>query len=130
MYVYAIQARGYVKIGKANNPEARMAELQVGNPVELILRVKLPCKSEAAAEQLECTLQRMFSRFRVRGEWFEYSPIARLLDALPGCASTDETCQMIRARFKVQRAKRQQRHARVAEESHAELNREFRDVIG
>ena len=130
MYVYAVQARGYVKIGKANNPEARLTELQVGNPVKLVMRLRIPCKSEAAAEHLESTLQRMFGRFRVRGEWFEYSPIARLIDALPTCASTHEMCQMIRAHFRVQRAKRQERHARATTESHAELDREFRDIIG
>ena len=31
MYVYAIQARQYVKIGKANDPGTRLNDLQVGN---------------------------------------------------------------------------------------------------
>jgi hypothetical protein len=109
MYVYAIQARGFVKIGKANVPEQRMADLQVGNPVQLILRMKIPCKSEKAAEQLEYILQRMFRRFEIRGEWFEYGPIARVLPHIERCTTTDEMCQKIREHFSHQRHKRLQR---------------------
>jgi hypothetical protein len=45
-----------VKIGKANNPVARLAELQVVNPVDLVLLLKMACKSEAAAAHLERVL--------------------------------------------------------------------------
>lgn len=106
MYVYAIQARGYVKIGKANVPEDRLQELQVGNPVELKLVMKIPCKSGMAAEQLEYVLQRVLKRFHIRGEWFEYGPIARVLRELPRCRTTDEMCQKIREHFAHQKRKR------------------------
>lgn len=106
MYVYAIRARQYVKIGKANNPVERMDALQVGNPVELSSLFKLPCPSEKAAEQLEYVLHRMFKKFNSLGEWFEYGPIAKPLALLPACKTTDEMCSQIRSHFKSQHEKR------------------------
>lgn len=106
MYVYAIQARGFVKIGKANNPVQRMADLQVGNPVDLVMRMKIPCKSEKSAEHLERVLHSMFRRFEIRGEWFEYGPICRVLPHIQGCRTVDEMCGKIRDHFFHQRQKR------------------------
>lgn len=112
MYVYFIRARDYVKIGKANVPEVRLQELQVGNPVPLVLLAKLPCRGERAAEHLEFVLQSVLRRYQIRGEWFEYGPIARVLKELPSCNSVDDMCRKIRSHFAHQRAKRIERKAR------------------
>lgn len=70
--VYFIHNRraGTVKIGVAWNPVKRMADLQVANADELRL---LGCI--AALEPDEIELHRRFSRFRIRGEWFQAHPI-------------------------------------------------------
>lgn len=77
--VYFIQSGtdGPIKIGKANDPEARLAELQVGSPSALRLIGSIP---GGIAE--ERALHARFSADRVRGEWF--SPSAPLLDYLAG----------------------------------------------
>jgi hypothetical protein len=67
-FVYFIQpiAGGLVKIGVSVAPEARLAALQCGSPVDLqILRV-IPC----ADRKLESRIHAAFAEHRVRGEWF------------------------------------------------------------
>jgi len=106
MYVYAIQANQYVKIGKANNPRDRMNDLQVGNPVKLKMLFKILCQSEKAAEQTEAVLHKLLNRYAANGEWFQYGPIAYIIRGLPQCKSLDEMCSLIRQHFKHQRRKR------------------------
>jgi len=59
-----------VKIGLARNVEARCANLQVGNPRELIIRLKIGPISPEHASSLEKKLHRRFKEHRLRGEWF------------------------------------------------------------
>lgn len=78
MFVYFIRTRAkppMVKIGKANDPQSRMAELQTGCPYNLELIGKIPCKSEAHAFEIEESAHHVFRKFRVRGEWFKYKRI-------------------------------------------------------
>ena len=63
--------RGPIKIGVANNVEVRMAELQIGNPYELILLASIPVSSRKRAEALEKSLHRKFAGQHIRGEWFQ-----------------------------------------------------------
>lgn len=66
LFVYVIQdSSGAVKIGKANNPVARLSELQCGNPYPLTLRAVV-----VAYYGTEETLHYLWARYRVRGEWF------------------------------------------------------------
>lgn len=67
-YVYVIQAGRFVKIGRSQNPHARMADLQGAHPVELRMVAILPC---AAAVDTELRLHERFAERRTRGEWFE-----------------------------------------------------------
>lgn len=66
-FVYFVQqgSDGPVKIGLGADPEARLIELQVGNPDPLYLRVTIP--GDVA---LEGALHRRFGEWHVRGEWF------------------------------------------------------------
>jgi Meiotically up-regulated gene 113 len=84
MYVYFIKAGGprvMLKIGKANDPKARMAELQTGCPDKLKLLAAVPCRSPKHAEYLEKQAHRCFQKYRARGEWFHYAPEIRKLIA-------------------------------------------------
>ena len=72
MFVYFVRSgrNGPIKIGVAKNVENRMDTLQTGNPTELILIAKVKCKSKAHAYSLETQLHKIYSRKRIRREWF------------------------------------------------------------
>lgn len=73
-FVYFVQAgdHGPVKIGKAKDPEKRIATLQTGSHVELKLRDVVPGDST-----VETMMHHRFAAARIRGEWFgaEYLPL-------------------------------------------------------
>ena len=57
---------GTVKIGKSNNPEKRLAELQIGNPHKLVLY----CVITNVSQELENRLHQLFGDLHINGEWF------------------------------------------------------------
>lgn len=70
--VYFIQsggAQGPIKIGRAEDVDARLRELQTGNPQKLTLLATM--RGGRAAER---TLHARFRTSRIRGEWFVPSP--------------------------------------------------------
>lgn len=83
MHVYFIEARypndphPFTKIGKARDPAARMAELQVGSVGRLKLLGTLRCDSDAAAFLLERRLHNLYERSHRRGEWYRLRKIDR-----------------------------------------------------
>lgn len=56
-----------VKIGKSNNPEKRLAELQTGHPHKLVLYAVV----ENVTPDYEMKLHRILAHIRKEGEWFE-----------------------------------------------------------
>lgn len=71
MAVYIIRAgsEGPVKIGKANNPVARITALQGAHYEELrVVRLLSGGRRE------EQRLHNMFAALHIRGEWFRFSP--------------------------------------------------------
>lgn len=92
MYVYFIVSKGFpkqVKIGKANDPYKRMAELQIGSPKKLDLLGSIKCKDEKTAYEAEKAAHAAFRCDWTRGEWFRCKPMTmcRILDyicAAPG----------------------------------------------
>lgn len=79
-FVYFVQAGtdGPVKIGKANDVEKRIAELQTGCPHKLELLVTVEC-ADALAKESE--FHQQFASLRIdRSEWFRWSPA--LADAM------------------------------------------------
>ena len=57
---------GTVKIGRSDNPEKRLTELQTGNPHKLVLYGVI----ENVSQELESELHRILDPFRLEGEWF------------------------------------------------------------
>ncbi|HYT91147.1 MAG TPA: GIY-YIG nuclease family protein [Gemmataceae bacterium] len=66
-YIYFVEAVGQerIKIGKADNPEARVMQLQTGSAVELRLLGVIADQPSREAE-----LHAAFAKDRVQGEWF------------------------------------------------------------
>ena len=77
MKVYFIldTASNAVKIGKANNIEQRMSDLQTGNPNPLKLIHEIECESEKQSFLLEQTLHKKLEKVRLIGEWFRYDEL-------------------------------------------------------
>jgi hypothetical protein len=81
-FIYFIEAVGQdrIKIGKADNPESRLRQLQTGSAVELRL---LGAVADNASREAET--HAVFSSERIQGEWFHATPrlreyIARVLE--------------------------------------------------
>lgn len=66
-----------IKIGYAKNPQTRLAELQTGNPDTL----SLLCTMEGD-RHLESAFHQMLAPFQVKGEWFFFGPVTRLLEGV------------------------------------------------
>jgi hypothetical protein len=61
-----------VKIGKANNIDSRISDLQTGNPNALKLIHYIDCESEEQSFVLERKLHNQYKKLRLIGEWFVY----------------------------------------------------------
>jgi hypothetical protein len=74
MKVYFILAEKMeaVKIGKANDINLRISDLQVGNPDELKLINQIDCATEEESFYVESQLHEKYKHLRIRGEWFKY----------------------------------------------------------
>ena len=68
IYLIKCKATNTCKIGYSNNPKARLAQLQTGNPfsLELVSVIK-------GDLSLEKKLHKRFEEYKLSGEWFEYS---------------------------------------------------------
>ncbi len=80
-YVYFVQESetlGPVKIGVAVDCTRRVSEMQIGNPRELFLAVRIGPLSSDAAYNLERDLHKFFDSRRIRGEWFTAKVIKKL----------------------------------------------------
>lgn len=62
------------KVGKTNEPKARMYDLQTGNPYDLSVYRLLLCNSEQHALETEKAIQKSLARYSRRGEWFGLEP--------------------------------------------------------
>jgi hypothetical protein len=69
VYFVVGMTTGLVKVGTANNPLARLRELQCGSPDRLVLVATAP-----GGPRAEVQYHQEFSADHVRGEWFELSP--------------------------------------------------------
>ena len=59
---------GFIKFGRAKNPDARLKELATGSPYRLSLVAK-----EYWPDEIEGIIHRAFANRRVNGEWFKPS---------------------------------------------------------
>lgn len=94
MHVYFIVTNGcnprMLKIGKANDVDSRLHELQCACPFDLELRGKLACKGELHAFEVERDLHKTFKKYRRRGEWFLYNTeVKYAIDSIVAAGKTD-----------------------------------------
>lgn len=66
--IYFITDGRYTKIGKADDPEKRLKELQTGNPFPLTL-----IKSIDGSFEEESNIHKSLSIYRMNGEWFDFN---------------------------------------------------------
>ena len=69
-YVYLIGYGNKIKIGKANRPNIRLSQLQVGIPDEISLIGAIGCASEEDALELEDFLHKEYRHRHIRAEWY------------------------------------------------------------
>jgi hypothetical protein len=72
-----------IKIGKANNVEKRLADLQTSNPNKLTCIYHFKCNNEQHSFMVEKKLHNLFKSLHIRGEWFKYD------DDLMNCLLTE-----------------------------------------
>lgn len=78
----------YHKIGIANDVESRLAQLQTGNPLKLVIE---SCYEFPNSQAVETVLHQKYAQVRTLGEWFclkpsqldEFEKICTLLGGLP-----------------------------------------------
>lgn len=71
-FVTTGSVQGYVKIGMTSGEiKKRIAELQTGNPLKIILLGWIGCSSRKKARSLELRLHSMFQNKKKLGEWFD-----------------------------------------------------------
>jgi Meiotically up-regulated gene 113 len=82
-YFVTDENSGLVKIGTTDNPAVRLKQLQTGNGNPLKMVLTLPVGSEHLGNETtgswnERAMQRRFSQYHIRGEWFALSDEIRL----------------------------------------------------
>lgn len=82
IYVISLDDTQIVKIGYGGNPRKRVVELQTGNPVPLILRWV-----DEGDVELENHLHAVFKDYRIRGEWFDLTPLGDAVAAVQGAVA-------------------------------------------
>lgn len=68
--VYIISDGTDIKIGKSNDPEARLSILQTANKYELTIIRLIKCETEQQAYIIEKGLHRLYNSYCIRNEWF------------------------------------------------------------
>lgn len=86
IYVIGVEGSPLVKIGLAADPAARLAGLQTGNPQPLKLLY-----SHEGGRELESHLHATFFDQRIRGEWFDLTPLGHPVAVV--CAAIAEARQ-------------------------------------
>ena len=82
-FVYLITTktdnRLFFKVGKANNPEGRLKDLQTAHHSKLTLSYTLQCRNNMEAKHVEKMCHNKLSKMKevkkMRGEWFTGNPL-------------------------------------------------------
>jgi Meiotically up-regulated gene 113 len=69
-YVYLVRCGGFYKIGLAKDANKRLSGLKTSSPFEIEMVKTWRCKRP---DTIERTLHEQFEKFRVRGEWFQFT---------------------------------------------------------
>lgn len=88
-YVYFIRAAnsGLIKIGRAKDPQRRLAALRTGS-ADVLTVLKIVATDDA--RQLERDLHRRFAPWRQHGEWFAPNPGLTRMAGHPPRITDDE----------------------------------------
>ena len=93
-YLYAIRTTVpdelVVKFGLANNPVARLAELQTGNSSPLVIAALLRVRSE-----FEACVHAVCREEHLRGEWFRYQGICLAIVDMMQQSMKDDHCHYL-----------------------------------
>ena len=68
--VYFISDGEFIKIGKADNIEVRLKQLQTSNAKQLFVIGYLPCRNSTSALRKETEMHNHFSKNKAMGEWY------------------------------------------------------------
>ena len=85
-YLVAADGTHLVKIGIAKDPMRRLKELQTGQPMELRLLWSV-------AGNYENDLHVHFAAYRVRGEWFDLTPLGEAIDVVKAAVGEIEAAR-------------------------------------
>lgn len=97
IYVISQGDSAVVKIGHGGNPKKRLTELQTGSPIQLLLQW-----THDGGEELEGHLHVVFAEYRIRGEWFDLTPLGDAVAAIREAVEAATGSEMLRApRFRV-----------------------------
>lgn len=85
-FVYVVQDGIFCKVGKAKSVEERLAHLSIGNPRPLTMVMRFRFRDHELAHRVEAVAHGRMWGQRVRGEWFEVSPLAACQTICLACA--------------------------------------------
>ena len=74
--IYFIRSGDWVKIGRSNNPEKRLQELQTSNPIKLHIMFRMD-----APNHYEALIHEHLREYRGVREWFEFKPVKAFLQS-------------------------------------------------
>lgn len=77
IYVISLDDSQIVKIGHGKDPRKRVEQLQIGSPKPLILQWV-----HEGDDKLENHLHAVFKEYRIRGEWFDLTPLGDAVTAV------------------------------------------------
>ncbi|MDX2658268.1 GIY-YIG nuclease family protein [Streptomyces scabiei] len=96
IYVISLDNSQVVKIGYGGDPKKRVTQLQIGSPTPLILQWV-----HEGSEDLESHLHAVFKEHRIRGEWFDLTPLGDAVSAVQEAVQQAARSGMLKsARFR------------------------------
>lgn len=72
--VYVISCDGFIKVGMANSPNARLATLQAACPHEMALEYDFQFATKSLASRCEKAVHKSLVEHHVRSEWYSAPP--------------------------------------------------------
>lgn len=78
-YCYILKAREFCKIGHTKNLQKRINTLQTGCPFTIKVACLFTYNTQEAAKEMEGYLHKQLNNLHVRGEWFKYRLVKKIL---------------------------------------------------
>jgi hypothetical protein len=90
VYILSVEGSDSIKVGKANDVERRLSDLQIGCPLKLKIMKTFDCSTATRALVIEKIGHDLLRLHAQRGEWFRYpgdEAMAQIMSILAACAS-------------------------------------------